>query len=70
MYKKPSITHNGRILFLIVKKKMITDLGIYLSRSMQDLFEDNLKHGEEQSNWRLEQMENPYHILGLEHLSS
>ena len=49
---------------------MITDLGIYLSRSMQDLFEDNLKHGEEQSNWRLEQMENPYHILGLEHLSS
>lgn len=48
---------------------MIIDLGIDLSRSMQDLFEDNLKHGR-QSNWRLEQMENPYHILGLEHLSS
>lgn len=69
MYKQPSITQNGRILFLIIKK-MITDLGIDLSRSMQDLFEDNLKHGEEQSNWRLEQMENPHHILGLEHLSS
>ena len=69
MYKQPSITHNGRILFLIITK-MITDLGIDLSRSMQDLFEDNLKHGEEQSNWRLEQMENPYHILGLEQLSS
>ena len=69
MYKQPSITHNWRILFLIITK-MITDLGIDLSRSMQDLFEDNLKHGEEQSNWRLEQMENPYHILGLEQLSS
>lgn len=69
MYNQLSITQNGIILFLIITK-MITDLGTDLSRSMQDLFEDNLKHGEEQSNWRLEQMENPYHILGLEHLSS